>query len=170
MIVNEKSRNRQLNRKITGEWSTPKELFRELNKEFNFTLDACAMTHNAKCKKFFSSAIDGLKQSWAGETVYCCPPSGVTEFKRWTQKAKAEAQKANTTVVMLLPVSTDSQWFKDNIYHQRGVTIRFLPSRVHFTNSITPSWVEGNREETYGSMRPSMLVIFSGSNAPFCVE
>jgi hypothetical protein len=29
------------------EWSTPPELFRELDQEFHFTLDACATPENA---------------------------------------------------------------------------------------------------------------------------
>ena len=31
-------------------WETPPEIFKELNKEFNFNLDPCAEPHTAKCK------------------------------------------------------------------------------------------------------------------------
>lgn len=52
------------------DWATPKALFDELNKEFQFTLDPCATPENAKCKLFFTKEQDGLKQSWNGETVF----------------------------------------------------------------------------------------------------
>ena len=72
-----KSRNQKTNRALTAEWSTPQWLFDELDKEFHFTLDACAQPFNAKCKKFYSPKENGLEQSWKGEAVFCCPPSGV---------------------------------------------------------------------------------------------
>lgn len=33
----------------TGLWETPQEFFDKLNREFDFTLDACATPENAKC-------------------------------------------------------------------------------------------------------------------------
>ena len=47
-------------------WSTPQELFDNLNEEFNFTLDPCAIEDNAKCAKFYTPVDDGLKQDWGG--------------------------------------------------------------------------------------------------------
>ncbi len=58
----------------TNEWATPQAFFDELNKEFAFTLDPCATPENAKCARFFTKEIDGLAQSWRGETVFCNPP------------------------------------------------------------------------------------------------
>lgn len=46
------------------DWCTPKDFFDELDKEFNFILDAAATKKNTKCKKYFTPEIDGLKQSW----------------------------------------------------------------------------------------------------------
>ena len=48
------------------EWETPQYLFDELNEEFHFTLDPCATHENHKCEKYYTSADDGLKQSWGG--------------------------------------------------------------------------------------------------------
>ena len=36
----------------TGLWETPQEFFDKLNREFDFTLDACATPENAKCINF----------------------------------------------------------------------------------------------------------------------
>jgi len=43
---------------------TPQDLFDELNDEFHFTLDPCAMPQNTKCAKYFTPEDDGLKQDW----------------------------------------------------------------------------------------------------------
>lgn len=50
----------------TEEWSTPQDFFDELNKEFNFTLDPCATSENAKCTTYFTKKDEGLKKSWGG--------------------------------------------------------------------------------------------------------
>lgn len=47
-------------------WATPQDYFNEINKEFNFNLDPCALPENAKCNKYFTPQIDGLKQDWGG--------------------------------------------------------------------------------------------------------
>ena len=54
----------------SDEWTTPKELFNELNNEFNFTLDAASTIQNSKCDKFFTQKEDGLKQSWGGSVYF----------------------------------------------------------------------------------------------------
>ena len=38
----------------SDQWATPKYIFDELNKEFDFTLDPCADAKNHKCEKFFT--------------------------------------------------------------------------------------------------------------------
>lgn len=46
----------------TDLWETPQELFDKLNSEHGFTLDVCAIPDNAKCAKYFTPDIDGLKR------------------------------------------------------------------------------------------------------------
>ena len=48
----------------TDLWSTPQDFFDKLDREFEFTLDACALPENSKCEKFYSPDVDGLKQEW----------------------------------------------------------------------------------------------------------
>lgn len=50
----------------TDEWATPQNLFDELDREFNFSLDPCATDENHKCKKYFTKAQDGLRKKWGG--------------------------------------------------------------------------------------------------------
>lgn len=78
-----------------------------------------------------------------------------------------------TTVVMLLPVSTDSKWFQENIYLQPGVKIKFLPERVKFVNSLLPSYAsygQSSSAKVCGGTRPSMVVTFDGSKHKFRCE
>lgn len=36
------------------DWKTPKDLFDELNKEFNFKVDVYTLPDNAKCEEYFT--------------------------------------------------------------------------------------------------------------------
>lgn len=58
------------------EWATPQWLFDELDAEFHFTLDPCSTDENAKCRKHYTVADNGLTKDWSGETVFCNPPYG----------------------------------------------------------------------------------------------
>ena len=52
----------------SDEWSTPQDVFDELNNEFHFNLDPCCTQENAKCRNYFTKEQNGLKQSWGGTT------------------------------------------------------------------------------------------------------
>lgn len=131
----------------TDLWSTPHDLFNELNSEFGFTLDVCALPENAKCNKYYTPEIDGLKQDWNG-VCWCNPPYG-REIGKWVEKAYNSAEIGGALVVMLLPARTDTRWFHDFIYGK--AEIRFIKGRIKFGNS------------TNSAPFPSMIVIFKGS-------
>lgn len=115
---------------VTDEWATPKDFFDTLNEEFDFTLDPCATTDNAKCDKFYTKEQDGLKQDWSGERVFCNPPYGKV-IGDWVKKCSEEAKKPNTTVVALIPARTDTRYFHEYIYH-KAKEIRFIKGRLKF--------------------------------------
>lgn len=50
----------------SDEWETPQGIFDELDKEFHFTLDACATDQNRKCDRYFTIEQNGLQKSWGG--------------------------------------------------------------------------------------------------------
>lgn len=116
----------------SNEWATPQEFFDELNKEFNFNLDPCADESNHKCDKYFTEKQDGLLQDWGGNIVFCNPPYGKV-IGDWVKKAFEEAQKPNTTVVMLIPARTDTKYFHEYIYKKHE--IRFIKGRLKFGDS-----------------------------------
>lgn len=115
----------------TDEWSTPQWLFDQLDAEFHFTLDPCSTDENAKCEKHYTKEQDGLAQDWSGETVFCNPPYG-REMTRWVQKCSTSAGRG-TTVVLLIPVRTDTKAFHEYIYGK--AEIRFIKGRLRFGNA-----------------------------------
>ena len=124
-------------------WATPQKFFDDLNREFEFTLDVCAISDNAKCSKFFTQEIDGLKQNWDNEIVWMNPPYG-RGIGAWVKKA---SEAMGGVVVCLLPARTDTKWFHDYIYNK--AEIRFLKGRVRFGGKGPAPF-------------PSMIVIFKG--------
>lgn len=107
----------------TNEWATPQAFFDELNKEFDFTLDPCATPQNAKCARYFTKEVDGLAQSWRGETVFCNPPYG-RDISKWVEKAYRETLSGGAIlVVMLIPARTDTSYFHDYIYQKTRSTV-----------------------------------------------
>lgn len=130
----------------TDQWATPQAFFDELNKEFGFTLDPCALPSNAKCTKYYTPTDNGLLQDWGGEIVFCNPPYGRAIYD-WVRKCSEEASKPNTTVVALIPARTDTRYFHEFIYHQ-AKEIRFVKGRLKFGDAKS------------AAPFPSMVVIF----------
>jgi len=110
----------------TDLWATPQDFFNKLNSEFNFTLDVCATSENAKCSEYFTEADDGLSQEWAG-VVWMNPPYGRT-IGAWVKKAD-EACKKGATVVCLVPARTDTKWWHDYCINKE---VRFIKGRLKF--------------------------------------
>ena len=131
----------------TNEWSTPQDFFDELDKEFNFTLDPCATSENAKCNKYFTVEDDGLKQDWSNDVVFMNPPYG-REIKYWVQKAYEESLKG-ATVVCLIPARTDTTYWHNYIFGKAD-DIRFIKGRLKFGGSKNPAPF------------PSAIIIYKG--------
>lgn len=110
-------------------WETPKLLYEELNKEFNFQVDVCATKENAKCTKYYTEEIDGLKQDWKG-TCWMNPPYG-RKIGEWIKKAY-KSSLDGAIVVCLIPSRTDTKWWHE--YCMKG-EIRFIKGRLKFGES-----------------------------------
>lgn len=114
----------------TDLWATPSDLFARLDAEFGFTVDVCATRDNAKCDRFFTPRVDGLKQDWRG-VCWMNPPYG-RQIKNWVKKAYL-ASLEGATVVCLLPARTDTYWW--HTYVRRAQEIRFIRGRLKFGGS-----------------------------------
>lgn len=128
----------------TDEWSTPNDLFAELNDIFHFDLDACACLGNAKCQRFFTREQNALTCRWSGR-VWMNPPYG-REIAAFMRKAYDESL-GGATVVCLVPSRTDTEWW--HRYAKRGQII-YLRGRLKFGGAGT------------SAPFPSAIVIFWG--------
>lgn len=109
------------------DWTTPQPFFDALNAEFHFTLDAAASPDNALCARYFTPEDDGLKQSWAGHTVWCNPP--YNEVGKWAEKAAREAERGITSVLLTF-ARTDTKWFHAHVLGK--AEIRYVKGRLRF--------------------------------------
>lgn len=136
----------------TCEWSTPDDLFAELDAVFHFDLDACATAENAKCARYFTKEDDTLRQRWRG-TVWMNPPYG-REIGHFMRKAFEESRQG-ATVVCLVPARTDTAWW--HRYARKGQVI-FLRGRLRFGNASA------------SAPFPSAIVIFWGGRLGVAVR
>ena len=132
--------NRGLFTSKTDMWETPQEFYDKLNQEFHFTFDVCAISENAKCDRYYTPEMDGLKQEWEG-VCWMNPPYG-KEVGKWVKKAC----ESKCTVVCLLPARTDTKWFHE--YINQKAEVRFIKGRLKFRNSRN------------SAPFPSMIVIY----------
>ena len=100
--------------------STPKEFYKELNKEFKFDFDPCPL--NAK--------FDGLTIQW-GRRNFVNPPYG-RQIKLWIRKGWEQARYYDRLVVFLLASRTDTYWWHN--YIMDADEIRFIKGRLKFSN------------------------------------
>lgn len=109
---------------------TPDALFRQLDAEFHFTLDAASSDANAKCERHLTVEDDALGRRWAPERVWLNPPYG-KGLREWMRKAWEES-RIGALVVCLVPSQTDADWWHD--YAMRADEVRFIRGRVAFHN------------------------------------
>lgn len=134
----------------TDDWATPQWLFDKLNKTYHFTLDPAASDGNHKCSKYYTEQTDGLSKDWNNETVFINPP--YSKIYDWVKKAVEEVNKNNITVVMILPVRSDTKWFHEFCLDETVCSeIAFFKGRLKFG--------EGKNSAPF----PSMMVVFNKS-------
>ena len=121
-------------------WTTPRTFFDELNKEFNFTLDAAALKSSALVPNYlgpdheYEWRRDALTVEWDGASeggaVYLNPPYG-RQISKFVAKADAESKKG-ITVVCLVPARTDTNWWWDSCIHHEVI---FIKGRIKFSGA-----------------------------------
>jgi len=110
--------NRALFSSASDNWSTPKDVYEALDREFSFNDDPCPL-----------GGEGGLDREW-GSSTFVNPP--YSEIKDWCKKAYEEWKKGKT-VVMLIPSRTDTRYWHD--YIMKATEIRFIKGRLKFGGS-----------------------------------
>lgn len=134
------------------DWETPPYFFKLLDDEFHFTLDPAASDQNHKCPKYYTVQDDGLAKSWTGETVFVNPP--FSEKDAWIEKCFYESLKANTTVVLLIPATTDTVAWHRYVMNNATDEIRLCFGRVNF------SLLGSERKKKNSPGFPLVIVVF----------
>ncbi|EFA8658136.1 DNA methylase [Escherichia coli O8:H9] len=113
----------------SDDWRTPYRLFRNLHREFNFSLDGAATEYDALLPRFTD---DIHNQSWDGERVFCNPP--YSDTKTFLVKA-AEADLA----VFLIPYRPHTTYWLKHLFtnplcHEIRIlhrAVKYLPPAGH---------------------------------------
>lgn len=132
--------NRVLFKSQKLDWKTPDEVYKQLDKEFNFDFDPCP---SGKLQ-FGKSAFSLL---W-GKSNFVNPPYGRT-IGKWLAKGYEESQDGKI-VVFLIPSRTDTKWWHN--YVMKADEIRFIKGRLKFKGA------------KHSAPFPSAIVIFKGKD------
>ena len=88
-----------------------------------------ASIKSSKSKFKYKLPVDGLKESWDFENIYVNPPygkyKGGSSIYNWLEKGIDANIKYGSTLLYLIPVSTNTKHFKDLIF-KYGNGISFL--------------------------------------------
>jgi len=142
----------------SNEWCTPKNVFLNLDEEFDFILDAAASKENTLCEQFFSKEDDALTKDWSEYgSVWCNPPYG-RQVSKFIKKGFEESKKG-ATVVMLVPARVDTKWWHS---YCAKAEVRFIKGRLKFART-------GDTEDDpvpAAAPFPSAIVVFRQMQAP----
>ncbi|MGX2949356.1 phage N-6-adenine-methyltransferase [Ursidibacter sp. B-7004-1] len=158
MIIGNKTKTAKNDKDL---WATPWDIFHGAEALFRrtFDLDACASSHNAKCKRYITAEQNILTCDWGekGQNVWINPPySDPTPF---IQRAIEQSRNNDHFIVMLLPADTSVKWFRLCVQH--AMLIQFITAseneggRISFLHNASRKAVAGNS-------KGSMLVVFYG--------
>lgn len=100
---------------------TPKDIWNDLSKEFDFTCDMCASDDNHLVDKYYTVENSALDKDWNGEVGYIHPL-----FDGKIGKFVEKAYNSSGVFVFLLPASTHTKYFHEYFYKNPKVEIRFL--------------------------------------------
>jgi len=151
---------------LKNSWATDPVIFKAMDKEFNFFLDAAANKSNHKCVRYLTKEDDALSVNWLDmafddyrRSVWINPPYGRGLIKQFMLKA-IEMKELGLTTVMLVPATLDAQWLPvDKISEIRIIT----GGRLSFYCPLTNRKVNGNT-------KGSMFVIFRPSKMPCSIR
>ncbi len=121
-------------------WETPDDLFTRIDRDFNFTRDVCASSHNAKCKNYWTEIDSCLDKKWDGCNWMNPPYKNMKQFIK-----KAFDERNNAMTVCLIPARTNTKWWHD--WCMKGEVL-FICGRPKFKGCI------------HGLPQPLALVVF----------
>jgi len=115
---------------LSQEHETPDDLFETLHKEFNFQTDLAASELNHKLSHYYTKDNDALSYNWHGRNWLNQP---FNKVGKWVEKAYKDSKKYKSTIVMLVLVKANTNWWRDYIFKAKEV--RFINQKIQFKNT-----------------------------------
>lgn len=137
------------------EWLTPPAIIDALGGPQSFDLDPCAPINRPwpMAKYHYTTADDGLAQSWHRARVWLNPPYGPPSVVApWMRKMAAHG-----TGIALIFARTETDMFFETVWHE-ATALLFLHGRLHFHH------VDGRRAANNAGA-PSVLVAYGQNDA-----
>jgi len=110
-------------------YRTPPEIFDPLAEVFDFTLDAAADEHNAKCAAYFDEERNGSACEWAALGWTWCNPPYSWGCPPFTEHAEAQAKRGRPSV-LLVAADTSTKWFQRAL--GAAAAVCFVKGRIAF--------------------------------------
>ena len=134
---------------------TPKDIWTDLSKEFNFTIDCCASDQNHLLPRYYTIEDNCLTKDWSKEVAYIHPMFD-GKIGKFVEKA---CHTKNFTGVFLLPAATHTKYFHEFIYKNPNCEIRFLRKPVRGFRFGHDDGTEDDPSKI-AYIKPLMIVIF----------
>jgi len=122
-------------------WGTPQKYVKAIKKFFGgfIALDPCSNENsivNAKTE-FLLPKNDGLQENWNYSTIYMNPPYGAdrergTTIKNWLAKCSSTHQKYGSEILALIPVATNTEHWKQNVFGKAKALCFLYDTRLKF--------------------------------------
>lgn len=146
-------------------WRTPPEVFRWLDRRFNFDIDLAASDENTMVKpiqlangsiirRHFAIENDSLKLPWHkfARTAFCNPP--YSDIDPWLKKAEVEAGLGLTTA-FVIPAPNGEDRYGESVFGVASEMI-FITGRIAF--------LRPDGTPVPGNTRGSCVVIYEAHN------
>ncbi len=117
--------------KESDEFGTPDEIFEELHRRYQFTVDAAASKENAKLPVFITKEENALKCGFVGDRVWCNPPYSNGNCKKFALHFFEATANGCQVAVLLVPTKTEQAWFH-TLLHSGRVEVHFFRRRINF--------------------------------------
>lgn len=142
-------------------WQTPKDLFKALDREFDFGVDICASESNSLCDMFFCEEHSALENEWLLpydwdehteiKSVFINPIYSQTQ--EFIERASQQAKSNNLIVVALVNANTDTKWFADAV--KSANEVRLFTGRIAF--------VKPDGKKASGNPKGQCLIVWRGN-------
>ncbi|NIM60707.1 MAG: hypothetical protein GTO30_03370 [Acidobacteria bacterium] len=143
-------------------YETPRALFRLLDREFDFDVDAYASATNRRCPLFIDEARDALATPWTwdtfevttasdfGPTVFANPPHSNPEMGHAVERMAEQSETHGIVVVGLVRPSLSTRWWHGTVMRWAS-EVRIFTSRLAYEYNGNP--IRGDRQD-------SILIVF----------